>query len=444
MWLLDVLAPATDAALPLEDLAADADWRVQETEQSYGGRALVAAGPASLSLKAGLAGVLRLLRHPWSGIVEVTTQTGTQRIDLYAPHTDVVIHRTSTSVAPAVLPPLRLSAEERAWVEQIQRARPTAIALMHPQWRGIRSATENLLTYRLYQRDDLDTLRAQRLARVIAESGADRVVLGSFPLTYRHLVEAIKQHAPHINVYAFWLSSFLQSNEDYGWQAFLEIDRLCRTGLITKWGFAKQGMAEIIGRTGVPTGFIMSYVRSVPQSPSQPAAGGPHLGVWAIEPIWRKSPYAMLAASSLIRGANVFCTGQNERAQEFTRYFGLNATVQEPIPQAQMPAALARMHLNLYVTLSECSPMLPLESLAAGAPCLFGPTSHLFEDDDYLHSRLVVQYPDRALVIARYIEQALEERSTIVEAYRAYAPTYNERARQSLRDFLEVDTNAVL
>lgn len=204
-------------------------------------------------------------------------------------------------------------------------------------------------------------------------------------------------------------------------------------------------MAEIVGQTGVPTGFLASCVRTIPTVPSVPLQGGPHLGMWAIEPIWRKSPYAMLAATSMIPNAHLHSSGQNERAAEFASYFKLKADIQQhSIDQRDMPATLASMHLNLYVTLSECSPMVPLESLAVGSPCLFGPTSHLFEDNPYLHSRLVVPYPDRAFEIAKYIEQALAERNQIIAAYQKYAPGYNKQARQSVCDFLEVDSDAIL
>jgi hypothetical protein len=80
--------------------------------------------------------------------------------------------------------------------------------------------------------------------------------------------------------------------------------------------------------------------------------------------------------------------------------------------------------------------MLPLESLSVGTPAVIGPTSHLFEDEAYLHERLVVPYPDRADVIARHIRRALDERAEIVARYAQYAPSYNARARESVRDFL--------
>ena len=81
--------------------------------------------------------------------------------------------------------------------------------------------------------------------------------------------------------------------------------------------------------------------------------------------------------------------------------------------------------------------MLPLESLHQGVPCLTGPSSHLFEDDAWLFSRLVVPFPDRAEVIARYMRRAVDERHEIMQRYRAYVVGYNARARESVRQLVE-------
>ena len=80
--------------------------------------------------------------------------------------------------------------------------------------------------------------------------------------------------------------------------------------------------------------------------------------------------------------------------------------------------------------------MTPLESLAAGVPCLLGPNSHLFEDDQTLFKLLVVPFPDRSVVISEYIEQALNLRDTIVEKYAKYALEYNQRAKTEFSRFI--------
>jgi hypothetical protein len=94
------------------------------------------------------------------------------------------------------------------------------------------------------------------------------------------------------------------------------------------------------------------------------------------------------------------------------------------------------MHCNAYVTLSECSPLLPLESLSQGAPCLISATSHLFEESEILSEALIVKRFDDPLAIAAAVRAACERREEIVAAYRDYAGDYNARARAAAQDFL--------
>jgi hypothetical protein len=198
-------------------------------------------------------------------------------------------------------------------------------------------------------------------------------------------------------------------------------------------------MAEIMQAAGVNSAFIMNIVRRIPTGPSRPLPGANHIGVWG-QPdwSWKKSPYAMLAALLGAPGSTGHLYNVSARAQQFGQRLNIQAEYHfDAVPPARVLETLANMHLNLYVTLTECAPMLPLESLSVGSPCLLGPTSHYFLDHPYLHQHLVVPYPDNAEVIARYANRAIEERATIIQAYRQYAPEYNRRALSGLAEFLD-------
>lgn len=330
------------------------------------------------------------------------------------------------------------SVAEKTWLAKTRQAEPTAIALFHPDWYGVRSSTLNLFPSHFALPEIVDEAAADHTARLLLETGCQRIVCSGFSESHGRLVALLHQLDPAVKLYVLWYGNFLQSQEDYAWQGFQHIRQLCKQGVIYKWGFAKKGMAEVMAQLGYRSGFVMSMVNTIPTAPSEPLAGGPHLGVWSLGAGWRKPPYAMLAAAALIPGAVVHGSGAGSRVQEFAAAMELNSDLKPQVaPQAQMPAMLARMHLNLYVTLSECAPMLPLESLSVGVPCLFGPNSHLFEDHPFLHKSLVVPYPDSAACIAEYARQALENRAEIIRQYIDYAPGYNTRAKTSLAEFLE-------
>jgi hypothetical protein len=74
------------------------------------------------------------------------------------------------------------------------------------------------------------------------------------------------------------------------------------------------------------------------------------------------------------------------------------------------------MDINLYVTLSECSPMLPLESISMGVPVLVGPTTTFFDSDPFLRQRLVAASPEDMGCIRRTVEALLADYDAVAEA----------------------------
>ena len=337
------------------------------------------------------------------------------------------------------LDPLR-GLDESQWLSSVGRNAPMAVGVAVPDWRGVYSSVANLFPACLPVRDALTKRSAGRVAELILQTGASRVVFGSFAPTYIHLLRALEQASRKIEVYSISYGSFMQSNERTGWTMLQLLKQLVVEGRIKKLGFAKAGMAEVYHRLGVRSAFVMHTVDKVPAAASVPLPGGPHLGLAAVSlATWRKLPFAMLAAVTEIPDAVLHIAGAQGRVAEFVRQMRLDARISpQPLPQSELPQMLRSMHLNLYVTLSECCPMLPLESLAEGAPCLTGPNSHLFEDSAYLRSRLIVDYPERNDVIARYIRQALHERDEIIGAYRKWLPGYSEQCRRSVASFLDL------
>lgn len=335
--------------------------------------------------------------------------------------------------------------EDAEWIARLQGSPFKHVSVSHPEWLGIRSSARELFDHCYYIDDTVDTGSAIYYCRMLRAAGVGKLVLNGFPLSYRHLVDHLREFAPEIAIYAIWHGNFLQSGEKVNWKALQALLAFVRSNAIRKIGFVKHGMAESLARSDVRTGFVMNRVRTVPVGPStvERDGGNSKLGLWNMgsvsEHSWRKLPFAMIAAASNVRQCTLYLSGADQRIRDFAALLGASSVVSsEATPQVLMPRMLAGMHLNLYVTLSECAPMLPLESLAVGVPCLLGPNSHYFRDNEYLHSRLVVPYPDSAYVIASHIERALDERDEIVRNYIAYAPGYNERAKQSLTDFLEM------
>jgi hypothetical protein len=472
-WLLDVVMPKSDIPFDLRQANRTGSWEVRPNIDSPSSYCLITPGNGRIQMPADFGANLSFLTHPNSGMVEINWQGRKSIVDLFSfPAGKLVLKLgpngfTTEFIAGKLLPgeepvqtkglakqigtagrvgvettsPDHFSALEQSWIEKTTCEKPAAIAVVNPHWRGVFSSTAELFRSCYLVGDDVNEKAIIHRAHMLLETECPRVVISGFSRSHFLLTTTLKKMKPDLKIYDFWHGNFMQTNETAVWYGFRTIEQLCRAGIIYKWGFAKKGMAEVLAASGLRTGFVMNRINRIPESPSAAMENGPHIGIWAIESIWRKAPYAMLAAARLVPNTRVYAAGADESARELARLLRLDIHFfPAPIPQEQMAAWLAKMSLNLYVTMSECAPMLPLESLSVGAPCLLGPNSHYFEDNEYLHSRLVVPYPDSAFAISRCCEQALAERTQIVKAYMGYAPGYNARSEQSVKDFLEVDT----
>jgi hypothetical protein len=275
-------------------------------------------------------------------------------------------------------------------------------------------------------------------ARTLVEAGVPQVVISGGDETQHRLMRLIKAKRPATRCDLFFHGSYPQFSEDYVWKIFKMWVDSARSGEIYSIASDKAGFDRFVRSIGV-RGFVLlnrgrGEMKACPELP----ADEKRVGVWLSGSTYRKIPHAMLCALSMIPGARLRGAGFDARSMEVVKFLGLAAddVTQRQLPHAALFEQMRLTHLTMYVTFIECCPMLPLESLHQGVPCLIGPNSHLFEDDAYLFERLVVKFPERAERIADAAERAILERERIVQAYQTWYRGYDARALESLRAFV--------
>ena len=68
---------------------------------------------------------------------------------------------------------------------------------------------------------------------------------------------------------------------------------------------------------------------------------------------------------------------------------------------------LSLMDINLYVSLTKCHPMVVLECISCGTPCIMSDVSNIYDFDDNLRKLLIVRKHDDILDIYQVIKQAI-------------------------------------
>jgi hypothetical protein len=454
--------------MPLVFLERDLrKWRFESEPASPFGESMINTQPDTICVYSSHENLrLDFLMDPMSGKVKVEAGNRIKVIDLYSsvekvasvypnigqietfiehsPLEEQVADSSVNKLSSIANKREEFSKADQDWLEK-QYSNPQPLALNNPAWRGILSSSKELFDNIYLLPGGLVGDQVDYYSRLLLEAKPPSLTFQGFSHSYFNLVKILHSTYPQMPIYVIYHGNFLQMREDFEWHIFKLILELYESGIFRKIGFVKKGMAEVMQKSGVNAAFIMNMVRRIPERVSQPGTEGRKVGIWSeLDWNWRKPPYAMLAALSLIQNASGHVYNVSPRAKKLGEILKIQAEyVTKAIPQEDVLTAMADMHLNLYITLSECAPMLPLESLSVGSPCLFGPTSHYFLDNDYLFNRLIVPNPDKAEVIAEKANLVLGEREQVIEAYRAYAPGYNQQARQALADFLEFPLSPV-
>lgn len=346
---------------------------------------------------------------------------------------------SSWAVTKKILSRYAASVARRDWTQLHMRGAET-IVFSHPDYIGVTQSARTLFRdwYPLRESDLSTPLRIPALVEALRDAKVRTLVFSGFAAGYDRVITSIRKRLPSIRILVLWHGSVLQNAEDCNWNHLTRIIQLARAGQVDRVGFFKAGMAELIARTGIATAFVMNYVKHIPEGASRPEADGRiHLGLWTPGRAWRKNPFAMISAAALVEDAALSGI-LDSRAIAWCELLGvsLDRVYSRPLDHSQLMEFLPLMHCNLYVTLSECSPLFPLESLSAGVPCLVSPTSHLFEDAEFLRARLVVERIDNPQQIAEQIREVTAERGEIIDAYRAYAFEYNRVAEHAIAAFL--------
>jgi hypothetical protein len=106
-----------------------------------------------------------------------------------------------------------------------------------------------------------------------------------------------------------------------------------------------------------------------------------------------------------------------------------------PMPWATFVSLQASVDINLYVTLSECHPMAPMESYLAGVPCLISATSDLFATDHDLRKMTTVSDHDNPAAIASSARLLLEAGDELVASAQAWMIAHDPVAASRWSEF---------
>lgn len=323
------------------------------------------------------------------------------------------------------------------------------LVIYAPMWKGVAASTESLFAqgcFRFPYFDDeypevaahpqldmaLDTL-LEDLPRQIIYSGGSVI----------HITMAgkIRERVPQIQQYFLWHGSPAQWIEPSQLEHFNLWHDLYNKGVIDGMISVKPDLDKMLNRLGVKSFGLINPIPDIRRQFTLPLTGRTdhsraHIGVFSAVSSWYKNPFVQLLATL---GEESWTLHTNVpritfRELDFRQLSHLESY--EPMPRPQFLALLASLDLNLYVTNTECSPMVVLESCSLGVPCIVGPAGDIFSGiSDELADFLVEPYVDNPYAIYSRMKRVLVNRDQIQALLLDFVPKYNAHWSDIIQQF---------
>ncbi len=305
---------------------------------------------------------------------------------------------------------------------------PKVVQVCHPDWRGVRTATYAFRSP-VVECDDLTTWSDQLIEGITGES-IDLVIIQGWPPGAAGFAARLADMG--IRVKAVLHSSPAQHGAEMGEADVAdEVLSLFSHKVLAEVGMVKYGVAEAFRAGGHPVTYLPNRAPLMPEVAKVDLGPGLHVGVFA-EPFWRKNVVTQLLAVGMLDGAQ----GHLMSKPSVGYLNAIDVVEHGVLPWEEFVGIQGSVDLNLYVTLTECHPVMPIESYLLGVPCLTSRTSAVFRNDPELWELTTVDKPDEPKAIAEQARLLLESEEEAVSRARAWILNADVEAQELWLDFV--------
>lgn len=311
------------------------------------------------------------------------------------------------------------------------------LVIYRKDWLGTSYATKELFDNCIGIKE-IDENLCNSYANLIIEKHLKLIIFSAFDLSWTKLVKKIKELNPKQKIKVLWHGSNAMNIDEYDWNALSTILEFNKYSLIDSIGFVKKSMYDFYKTKGIKCEFVMNTVNLSKLSSNKKEVKNTKIkiGIYASGDRWLKNFYNQLSAASMIENHIIDCIPRTEKTIDFANLINANLIGEhKPIEREQLLLRLSENDINLYVTFVECAPMLPLESLEMGVPCITSNNHHYWEGTE-LEKYLIVNAPDNIIEIKKQIDLVLKNKETILKIYKEWKRKYDKQVKESIESFL--------
>jgi mannosyltransferase OCH1-like enzyme len=311
-----------------------------------------------------------------------------------------------------------------------------------PRWLGVSHVAEDMFGgyISLMETHQYTQKEVRKIAELITGSGKKLVIFNGLPFGWERIIRAMREIDKNMLIKVVHHGGDVRLARPLDYGVFMKILELHNTGLINEIGLVKKQQAEFYQEKGFRVKFIENNV--VITNPEQYKSnedinGNVRIGLYCSGDIEWKNVFNQIGAASLVKDVELDCVPLEPSMVGYADKLHINIVGQgKLLPRQELLRRMASNDVNLYVSFAEASPMLPLESMELGVPCITANNHHYWTGTP-LEEYLTVNRPDDIMAIYAQIEKVLKNRQKIMKLYRTWKTKYNAKSAQSIKEFLK-------
>ena len=328
-------------------------------------------------------------------------------------------------------------------VRKIRNIQEKYVVFAHEGWMGVETSTRQLFGDLVLIPDFDLASNVKDVAETIAKNEKIKlVVFSAFGEGWEYLAQRIKEVKPEVKIKVFWHGSNAMHVEDFDWERFNMMFRLLEQKTVDSVAFAKKSMYEQYKKLGYAVEFLPNNVEFLPEEKKKVLAkrnshDGVRVGIYASGDRWVKNFYNQMAAASLVEEATLDMIPLSDVSVQFAKLLKMDVQGEEENTSRQdLFERIVNDDIVLYATFVECAPILPLECLELGVPCITGDNHHYFVGTP-LEKYLVEPKVDNPVAIAERAKKCLRDKEEVLALYKDWKKSYDKYCKAELKKFLE-------
>lgn len=315
----------------------------------------------------------------------------------------------------------------------ITNDKPDIIAIASPNFRGVKSATKEMVSDMIEISDIFSRTVAKKLAGQIIGYKPKKVLISGYAIGHDLLAEELKKADPNLRIFLLIHSAFIWFDLYPAENAIFEnFINMAKKGIIEKVGFCKRDLAEYFKGQGVNTFFVMNRFYPEKHQTRTLSKKKINIGIFG-QNWWHRNITNQVIGALMLPNTSV-------HVNEIANHFFIDkkrVTIHGILPKDQFLKLYDKLDINMYISMTDCFPMVAIESMQYGIPCLISDTSDVYTFSPKLKSWLTVSTIDGPIGISKKIREVIDNYPAIQAEITKYIPVLKSKVEASIKEFLK-------